>query len=45
MYEYEISFVFSGETAIICGYSFVDACARAGIDPNEVEVLNQEYVD
>ena len=45
MYEYEISFLCSGETAIIYGYNFVDACARTGLDPNEVEVLNQEYVD
>lgn len=45
MYEFEILVLETGERDIIQGYNFVDACARFGLDPSEVEVLFQEYVD
>ena len=45
MWEYEILFLETGDTDIIYGYSFIDACARNDIDPDCVECLHYEYVD
>lgn len=43
MWEYRIS---NGtEEDIIFGYTFEDACRRAGINPNEWTPFSWEYID
>ena len=45
MWEYEIEYICTGEVEIICGYTFVDACLRNNIDPNEVVCLDSNCID
>lgn len=45
MWSFEIVNKETGESDIIYGYSWLDAVDRAGIDPDEWEVVYQEYED
>ena len=45
MWEYEVQFIDTGEIELIYGYNFIDACAKADIDIDEVECLSYEYID
>lgn len=47
MWSFEISYRDTGERDIIFGYSWKDACRRAGIAPNDpnVEFIRQDYED
>jgi hypothetical protein len=45
MYEYKVNNKHCGMSTHIFGYSFANACKRAGFDPNLWEVEYQEYVD
>lgn len=45
MYEYEVRGIMTGEVFLIHGYSFEDACARCGVRPEDVYVIQFEYVD
>ena len=44
MFEYYIVDIFTGEEAIIEGYDFEEACFTYGIDPDCVEIVNEEYI-
>lgn len=44
MYEYIIVHRHCGNTQVIYGYDYIDACRRWGIDPNLWFVQNAEYV-
>ena len=45
MYEFHIHHIHNGETTIIFGYDFDDACRRAELDPNLWHIDLQDYVD
>lgn len=44
MWEYMVSDVGTGNVFYIYGLDVVDACFRAGIDIEEIDVLNEEYL-
>lgn len=45
MYEYRIVNRITEEETVIFGYTYADACKRCKVDPNEVMVIDCEYVD
>lgn len=45
MFEYEIMAVGSDDIYYIYGYTYLDACERNNLDPNNYKVFNFEYVD
>lgn len=44
MWEYMVSDVGTGNVFYILGLDVIDACFRAGIDIEEIDVLNEEYL-
>jgi hypothetical protein len=45
MYEYRIINKNTNEENVIFGHTYADACKRWKVDPNEVLVIDCEYVD
>lgn len=45
MYEYRIVNKNTNEENVIFGYTYADACKRWKVDPNEMLVIDCEYVD
>lgn len=45
MYEFHIQHIACNDTDIIFGYDFNDACRRSKFDPEEWQIIMQEYVD
>jgi hypothetical protein len=44
MWEYMVSDVGTGNVFYILGLDVIDACFRAGVDIEEIDVLNEEYL-
>lgn len=45
MYEYEIIHKKDDRELFIYGYTFEDACARAGYNPEDCYCVYREYID
>ena len=45
MYEYRIVNKNTNEEDTIFGYTYADACKRCKVNPNEMLVIDCEYVD
>ena len=45
MYEYRIVNRATNEENVIFGYTYTDACKRYKVDPNEMLVIDCEYID
>lgn len=45
MMEYGICNINTQKETIIYGYSFSDACKKAGLNPKEWEIFYQEFID
>lgn len=45
MYEYRIINKNTNEENVIFGRTYIDACKRWKVDPNEMLVIDCEYVD
>ena len=45
MFSYEIEHKVTGETDLILGYSFTDACKRRGLNPDDYHMVARYYED
>ena len=45
MWSFEIDNVITGETRFIFGYWFEDACRRSKLNPDEWNIIQQDYED
>lgn len=45
MYSFEIDNIHTGETTIIFGYWFDDACRRCKLNPDDWKIVCQTYED
>ena len=45
MYEYRIENKVTGKDGYIFGYCYEDACKRAGLNPDDYEIISLDYID